>query len=205
GTETWGSIICPATFCGASGLRPTFGRVSRYGCMSLAPTMDKIGVLARSADDCGTVLSILAGHDPRDAYTLPDAGFRNPQVASDVQSQIGWCTNAFPKKVPAAIETSVKKSVDVLGAANTIIADAQLPSGPWDEAAGTIITVEGAAEFGALLDSGRAAQLEDPLEQIGGYIGQFIPASDYLRAQQIRTKLQRRIDALFDRFDVLAA
>ena len=205
GTETWGSVVCPATFCGVSGLRPTFGRVSRFGCMSLSPTMDKIGVLARSAGDCGVVLAHLAGYDPRDAYTLPDGDFRGPQVAQDVQLRIGWCINAFPKKVPAAIETAVKKAVDTLGANNAIIAETALPTGPWDEAAGTIISVEGAAEFTTFLDSGRAALLEDPLEQIGGYAGQLIPASDYLRAQQIRAKLQRTIDLLFDRYDVLAA
>src|SRR6202047_736310 len=56
GTETWGSILCPAAFCGVSGLRPTYGRVSRYGAMALAPSMDKIGPLARSAEDCAHVL-----------------------------------------------------------------------------------------------------------------------------------------------------
>lgn len=205
GTETWGSIVCPASFCGASGLRPTFGRVSRFGCMSLAPTLDKIGVLARSADDCGIVLAHLAGHDERDPYTLPHGGFGDPPLAASEPLRIGWCVNAFPKKVPPPIETTVRKAVDALQAAHATIADATLPAGPWDEVAGTIVSVEGAAEFTALLDSGRAAQIEDPLEQIGGYVSQQIPASDYLRAQQIRFQLQRRIDALFERFDVLAA
>src|SRR6202007_1682954 len=64
GTETWGSIICPSAFCGASGLRPTYGRVSRWGAMALAPSMDKIGPLARSADDCARIFAAIAGHDP---------------------------------------------------------------------------------------------------------------------------------------------
>src|ERR1700732_4265748 len=71
GTETWGSIICPSAFCGASGLRPTYGRVSRYGAMALSPSMDKIGPLARSAEDCARIFAVLAGHDPRDRSTLP--------------------------------------------------------------------------------------------------------------------------------------
>src|ERR1700745_788766 len=70
GTETWGSIICPSAFCGISGLRPTYGRVSRYGAMSLAPTMDKIGPLARSTEDCARIFAVLAGHDPKDHGTL---------------------------------------------------------------------------------------------------------------------------------------
>src|SRR5437879_1891141 len=71
GTETWGSIICPSAFCGVSGLRPTYGRVSRYGAMALAPSMDKIGPMARSAEDCARIFAAIAGHDPKDRGTVP--------------------------------------------------------------------------------------------------------------------------------------
>src|SRR5260370_40434022 len=71
GTETWGSILCPAAFCGVSGLRPTYGRVSRYGAMALSYSMDKIGPLARSAEDCARVFAAIAGHDFSDRGTLP--------------------------------------------------------------------------------------------------------------------------------------
>src|SRR4030081_1200671 len=70
GTETWGSIICPSAFCGVSGFRPTYGRVSRHGAMALSYSMDKIGPLARSADDCGIVLEVLAASDRQDRGTL---------------------------------------------------------------------------------------------------------------------------------------
>src|SRR5207245_1218379 len=70
GTETWGSIVCPAAFCGVSGLRPTFGRVSRYGAMALSYSMDKIGPLARSAEDCAHIFAAIAGHDFKDRGTL---------------------------------------------------------------------------------------------------------------------------------------
>src|SRR5213596_2491674 len=71
GTETWGSIICPSAYCGISGLRPTYGRVSRYGAMALSYSMDKIGPLARSAEDCARVFAAIAGHDFSDRGTLP--------------------------------------------------------------------------------------------------------------------------------------
>src|SRR5579864_2165103 len=71
GTETWGSIICPSAFCGVSGLRPTAGRVSRYGAMALSYSMDKIGPMARSAEDCARIFAVLAGHDFKDRSTLP--------------------------------------------------------------------------------------------------------------------------------------
>src|SRR5438309_7369905 len=63
GSETWGSILTPASYCGVSGLRPTYGRVSRHGAMALCWTLDKIGPLARTADDCGLVLAAIAGAD----------------------------------------------------------------------------------------------------------------------------------------------
>src|SRR5216684_717201 len=71
GTETWGSIVCPSAYCGVTGLRPTYGRVSRYGAMALSYSMDKIGPMARSAEDCARVFAAIAGHDPRDRSTLP--------------------------------------------------------------------------------------------------------------------------------------
>jgi len=105
GTETWGSIICPSAFCGVSGLRPTYGRVSRYGAMTLAPSMDKIGPLARSADDCARVFSAIAGHDPRDRSTVPiDKGAFTYSPSLDLKSRplrIGWLKNAWKKIDPA--------------------------------------------------------------------------------------------------------
>jgi aspartyl-tRNA(Asn)/glutamyl-tRNA(Gln) amidotransferase subunit A len=205
GTETWGSIVCPASFCGVSGLRPTFGRVSRRGCMSLSPTMDKIGVLARSADDCSLVLSHLAGHDPHDPSTLPDAAFTDDPALPARPLRVGWCGKLFPKHLDAKNEPVFAKAADALRGKEATVEDATLPQGPWDDVGGTVISVEAAAAFASLLDSGRAAQLTDPLNQVGGYVAQLIPAADYLRSQRIRVVLQRKIDAVFEQFDVLAA
>jgi aspartyl-tRNA(Asn)/glutamyl-tRNA(Gln) amidotransferase subunit A len=203
GTETWGSILCPSAFCGASGLRPTYGRVSRHGAMALAFSMDKIGPLARTADDCAIVLSAIAGHDPADAASLPDGAFAY-DAASAPPLRIGWLTNAW-KNLPAAIDSAANEARGVLGEAGAHIAPAELPEGPWEVAAGVVVSVEGASAFGDLIDSGRVAQLADPLGRVNGYVNQQIPASDYLRAQRIRGVLQRRIDTLFEKFDVLAA
>jgi aspartyl-tRNA(Asn)/glutamyl-tRNA(Gln) amidotransferase subunit A len=85
------------------------------------------------------------------------------------------------------------------------IEPATLPEGPWEVAAGVVVSVEGASAFGDLIDSGKVSQLTDPLGRIGGYVNQQIPASDYVRAQRIRGILQRKIDTLFEKFDVLAA
>jgi aspartyl-tRNA(Asn)/glutamyl-tRNA(Gln) amidotransferase subunit A len=205
GTETWGSIICPSSFCGISGLRPTFGRVSRYGAMALAYSMDKIGPMARVAEDCALVLSVISGADPKDLGSLPSAQakFVYPSVAP-TPLRIGWLTNAWQKPDPD-VKAAAEAAIAVIEKHGAHVSDAALPEGPWEEAAGTTVSVEGIAAFHSLIDSGRVADLSDPLGQIAGYISEHISAADYLRAQQIRAVLQKKIDALFERFDVIAA
>ncbi len=205
GTETWGSIVCPSAYCGISGLRPTFGRVGRSGAMALSYSMDKIGPMARSADDCALILSVLAGHDPHDRCSLPaaEAAFHYERAAAQ-PFRIGWLTNAW-KDVQPDVQHVTDAAVKSLRDAGAHLADAKLPEGPWEAAAGTVISVEGASAFDALIESGRVAELADPADKFGGYINQTIPGSDYVRAQRIRSIIQRKIDELFEDFDVIAA
>src|SRR3979490_2952066 len=104
GTETWGSIICPSAFCGVSGLRPTYGRVSRYGAMALSPSMDKMGPRARPADDCARILAAIAGQDARDRGPLPlDRAAFTYSASMELRSRplrIGWLTNAWKSLEP---------------------------------------------------------------------------------------------------------
>jgi len=204
GTETWGSIVCPSAFCGVSGLRPTYGRVSRHGAMALSFSMDKIGVLGRTADDCGLVLAGIAGHDVEDPASLIDAGFNYTAAPPARPLRIGWLTNAW-KKMPSEISAALNTAVTTLKKSGAVIKDTKLPEGPWEAAAGTVISVEGAAAFDSLIESGRVAELNDPLGKVGAYVNQQIPASDYVRAIRIRAVLQRRIDEMFEHIDVLAA
>ncbi len=247
GTETWGSIICPSSFTGISGLRPTYGRVSRHGAMALSYSMDKIGPMGRTADDCAIVLAYIAGHDPLDPASLPagDAefhpglplpglpvtgaaavhaapgrGHRRPadvptsgaaaprvsdaRIISPKQIRVGWLNNAW-KSVPADIAESLTQARAVLGEHVAGIDVAALPEGPWETAAGIVISVEGAAAFESLIDSGKVDELADPLGRIGGYINQQIPSSDFVRAMRIRGVLQKKMNHLFDRYDVLVA
>ncbi len=205
GTETWGSILCPSAFCGVSGLRPTFGRVSRYGAMTLAHSLDKIGPLARSAGDCAVILSAIAGHDPLDRSSLPpqEADFHWPAQPPQ-PLRVGWITNAWRKPDPE-IEAAAKAAVAVLKANGAQIADATLPEGPYEAAAGTIVSVEGSAAFRDFIESGKVAELADPLGQINGYVNQTVSAADYMLALQIRGVFQEKVNALFDDFDVIAA
>src|SRR6266853_5937942 len=137
GTETWGSIICPSAFCGVSGLRPTYGRVSRYGAMALAPSMDKIGPMARSAEDCAHVFAAIAGRDPRDRSTLPlDKAAFTYSASLELKSRalkIGWLTNAWKKPEPG-VSKATDAAEKVLKKYFRGVKNAKLPEGPFEDA-----------------------------------------------------------------------
>ncbi|HKW56926.1 MAG TPA: amidase [Candidatus Acidoferrum sp.] len=208
GSETWGSIICPSAFCGVSGLRPTYGRVSRFGAMSLAPSLDKIGPLARSAEDCARVFAAIAGHDPRDRGTVPiDKGAFTYSPSLDLKARplrIGWLTNAW-KNLDAGVAKAVLAAEKIVRKYVGSMKSAALPLGPFEEAAGVTDAAESAASFRELIRSGRVSELADPLSQLAGYVNEQYSAADYLRAQSVRQLLQEKMDTLFESFDVLAA
>jgi aspartyl-tRNA(Asn)/glutamyl-tRNA(Gln) amidotransferase subunit A len=208
GSETWGSIICPSAFCGISGLRPTYGRVSRYGAMAASPSMDKIGPMARSAEDCARVFAGIAGHDPKDRSTAPvDKGAFTYSPSMELRTRalrVGWLTNAWK-----TLEPSVAKVVDaaekVVRKSFPSVLRVALPPGPFEDAGNVIVGAESAASFRNLIRSGQVSELADPLGQINGYVYEQISGADYLRALQVRDVLQRKMADLFDSFDVLAA
>src|SRR5712675_1600989 len=197
GTETWGSIICPSAFCGVSGLRPTYGRVSRYGAMALAPSMDKIGPLARSAEDCARVFAAMAGHDPRDRSTLPldKAAFTySPSIELKARKlKVGWLTNAW-KKMEPGVAKAADAAEKVLKKYFPGVKNAKLPVGPWEDAGNIIVGVEGASSFRSLIRSGRVSELADPLGQIAGYVNEQFSAADYLQALKVREILQTKME-----------
>ena len=207
GTETWGSIICPAAFCGVTGLRPTYGRVSRFGAMALAPSMDKIGPLGRSAEDCARVFAVMAGHDSRDRSTLPldKAAFTySPSMELKARTlKIGWVTNAWRKPEPGVARAS-DAAEKVLKKYFPGVKNAKLPEGPFEDAGNIIIAVEGASEFRALIRSGQVSELTDPLGQLAGYVNEQYSGADYHQALRVREILQKKMEELFDSFDVLA-
>ena len=206
GTETWGSIICPSGSTGSTGLRPTFGRVSRAGAMALAYSMDKIGPLCRNAEDCDLILQSIAGHDPDDLGSLPEAEARYAGAgSSNGRLRLGWMTNQWKKMAPD-VEEAVKAARKVLESERSLsVVDVSLPEGPWEAAAGVTVSVEAASAFRSLIASGRVAELNDPLGKIGGYMDEEISASDYMLAQRIRAVLQKKMDAVFSHADVLVA
>lgn len=206
GTETWGSIICPSGFTGTTGLRPTFGRVSRYGAMALAYSMDKIGPMCRTAEDCDLVLQTILGHDPQDLGSLPETQARYTGAGqSSARLRLGWMTNQW-KKIDPDVEQAVNTARKVLENEPSLsIVNVVLPEGPWETAAGVVVSVEGASAFRSLIESGGVEQLNDPLGKIGGYMNEEISASDFILAQRIRGLLEKRMDEVFAQADVLVA
>jgi aspartyl-tRNA(Asn)/glutamyl-tRNA(Gln) amidotransferase subunit A len=116
--------------------------------------------------------------------------------------KIGWLTNAW-KSLEPGIVRPVEAAARSIKKYYASVKDAALPVGPWEDAGNVIIAVEGAASFRSLIRSGRVSELADPLGQIAGYVNEQYSAADYLQALKVRESLQKKMDALFETFDVL--
>jgi len=208
GTETLGSIISPSTACGVTGLRPTYGRVSRAGAMALSWTMDKAGPLARTAEDCALVLAALtaAGPDARDPATLlaPNA-FRFAFGTNIKKLRVGYVKASFDQDYPT--KANDQATLDVLRKLGVELVPIELPviaPGPLR----FVLTAEGAAAFDDLTRSGRDGQLV--LQNRSAWpntfrSSRFIPAVEYLQAQRVRSLLIERMDAQLKGLDAYIA
>jgi aspartyl-tRNA(Asn)/glutamyl-tRNA(Gln) amidotransferase subunit A len=204
GSETWGSIQFPAAFCGISGLRPTYGRVSRHGAMALSWTMDKLGPLARTAEDCGLILAAIAGSDPLDSTSLA-APFKAPGLSqSRKRYRIGILKGARDKTQPEVVR-NFDASLAALGDFAELVEGLELPDFPYDAAASVIIDAEAASAFEPLFESGRITELTAPEDRLGGYPGQVVLAKDYLRALRVRGPAARALDTLLAGVDAIVA
>ena len=206
GSETSGSILTPAAFCGVTGLRPTYGLVSRHGAMALCWTLDKLGPLGRTADDCALVLAAMAGPDPLDesavargfrhARPVPLAGAKRPRLA---------VPKGVTEKVQPAVRENFEAALLAFGGEVELTRDVEWPDLPWGPAVGTIVGAEGAAAFLDLIESGRVQQLTCPADRAGGYSSLLLPAVDYLQAMRLRRPMKQAMARLFERFDAVVA
>jgi aspartyl-tRNA(Asn)/glutamyl-tRNA(Gln) amidotransferase subunit A len=203
GSETSGSIITPATFSGVSGLRPTYGRVSRHGAMALCWTLDKLGPMCRSADDCGLVLTALAGRDPLDPSSVSKP-FTWPPEKEKKKFKIGIVKGCL-KRVQPEVKKNFEESVNVLKKFAEVEEDVAFPDMPFTEAISTIVRAEGASAFRDLLESGKATKLRAVSDRAGGYAGAMVLAVDYIQAQRLRGPMKKALDELYSRYDALIA
>jgi Asp-tRNA(Asn)/Glu-tRNA(Gln) amidotransferase A subunit family amidase len=197
GTETGGSIISPASTCGVAGLRPTYGRSSRYGCMTLRWTLDKVGALARTVGDTALVLEALHGPDGHDE-TVADLPFTWSAGANVNRMRIGYIEREFAAAPPAA-KVLLDAALDVYRKAGATLVPMAMPDLPAG-ALYALLNAEAGAMFDELVRSGGINEMAD--KGVNGRANQlraarFIPAVDYIRAQRVRTLLLQQVSALF--------
>ena len=207
GTETGGSIVFPASAVGATGLRPTFGRVSRFGCMALSWSLDKIGPVGRSAEDCGQVLEQIAGPDPRDTSTAEHPFVFRPDPGAMQGRRLGVHRAEFELSGSETTRRVFREALAVFAAMGVELEDIELPLFPTGALFTTIVTVESGTNFRQLFDDGSAARMfsfnED--RRAGWMAGRMLPASDYLTSQRIRNRLVREADGILSRYDAVIA
>ena len=206
GTETLGSIISPSSRCGVTGLRPTYGRVSRYGAMGLSWTMDKIGPICRGVEDCAAALQAIYGPDQRD-LTVGDVPFAWEPDRPLAQMKIGYIKTEFDQQQDAERKAIYETALNALRTAGANLQPLELPK--FSTTALRIILVsEAATAFDDLTRNGGINQLSG--QQPGDWpntfrSSRFIPAVEYIRAQRARTLLMREMDALMANWDVFVS
>jgi aspartyl-tRNA(Asn)/glutamyl-tRNA(Gln) amidotransferase subunit A len=202
GSETWGSILSPSGNCGITGLRPTYGRVSRHGAMALCWTLDKLGPMALTADDCGLVLEAIAGVDPGDPTTSARP-YRYTVEDGPRRFRFGVLAGALDG-VSEDMLAAYRRSLDLLRELGTV-EDTALPDLPWEAAIRIILQGEAASAFDEFIESGGVAGLTAPEDHFMPYARDAVLAKDYVKATRVRGVMAREIDRIFERIDVLVA
>jgi aspartyl-tRNA(Asn)/glutamyl-tRNA(Gln) amidotransferase subunit A len=204
GSETNGSILNPSAFCGVTGLRPTYGLVSRHGAMPLSCSMDKIGPMCRSADDCGHVLHAIAGGDHDDPASAGKSFYYTPEYSRKMTDlKVGFAAVDFEQWAEPDARPAFAKALDAFRSMGIHMTAAKLPDLPYDEIAETVITADAASVFEPLIQSGEVNLLADAKQIAGLKAGLEIPARDYLRAMRIRSIIQQSFHEVFADVDLL--
>jgi len=203
GSETWGSILCPSASGGVTGLRPTYGLVPRTGAMALSWTMDKIGPMARSAEDCELVLRAIAGPDPGDPSSVEVTDRAAENRVNARRLRVGIVRPDFGRIYDPEVATAFEETVRTLSGLGLTTTEAKLPDLPLDETAILIIVVEAAAAFEPLITSGKVRELVEPAAKWAGDAARTVSAIDYVRAMQARRLIQESFAQILESFDVL--
>lgn len=204
GTETWGSIVSPSTRCGISGLRPTYGRVSRHGAMALSWSMDKIGPMCRSVEDCAIVFNAISGPDPNDP-TVYDFPFDYDDRTDWKKLRIGYLASEFEKDTVHA--PFHKAMLDWFRARGVTLINLDLPTLPYNDLA-FVLSAEAAAAFDDLTRSGRDGLLVRQIKNAWPNVfraARFIPAVEYIQANRIRRLVINDMAARLKNVDVYLA
>lgn len=204
GTETWGSIVSPSTRCGVTGLRPTFGRVSRDGAMALSWTMDKIGPIGRSANDCALVFDAIRGKDEKD-QTTTDYPFNYYQNINLNDLKVGYLKDLFNREDYRGKQND-SISIEVLKSLGVNFKEVSLPTDIEVYSLAIILEAEAGAVFDELTRSNKDDELVAQHEHAWPNIfrkSRFIPAVEYIQANRIRSILIEDFNKLIKDYDVI--
>src|SRR5713226_6462091 len=160
GSETSGSILTPSAFCGITGLRPTYGLVSRHGAMALSWTLDKLGPMCHSAEDCALVLSAIAGGDSNDPGSAGKSFYYAPEFARKMQEiRIGYAPVDFAEWAEPSARPAFEKALADIRALGVTLVETKLPDFPYGTVVQTVIAAEAASIFEELIRSGKVDEL----------------------------------------------
>jgi aspartyl-tRNA(Asn)/glutamyl-tRNA(Gln) amidotransferase subunit A len=206
GSETSGSIVTPASYCGVTALRPTYGLVSRFGAMALSWTLDKLGPFAHTAEDCGLVLQAIAGKDGRDPGSAGKSFYYTPQYARPLKElRVGYAAVDFNERAEPAARGAFAAALGVFRDLGVRLMEAKLPPFPYGAVLSTILAAEEASIFEPLITSGKVEDLADKAQIAGLKAALEVSAKDYLKAMRIRRQIQEAFSRLFGEIDVLLA
>jgi Asp-tRNA(Asn)/Glu-tRNA(Gln) amidotransferase A subunit family amidase len=189
GSETSGSILSPSARCGITGLRPTFGRVSRYGVMALSWTQDRLGPLCRYSEDCAVVMSVIARPDNRD-MSVSDIPF-NWNAHLDIHKlRVGYLKDAFDETRDPIAKRDDEKTMEQVQALGVKLIPVTVPETNLDASS---FGVESGAFFDELIRTGGDKKMTNPPRAAGFRSSRLIPAVDYLQAQRTRTMMMMQL------------
>jgi len=199
GTETSGSILSPSARCGVTGLRPTFGRISRYGVMALSWTQDRLGPMCRCAEDCALVMQAIAKPDNRD-MSVSDIPF-NWNAQLDVRRlRVGYIKESFEDITNPTAKQSAESVLDCLRSMGiSKFTTITVPEWPYD---GSAINVESAVFFDEMVRSGGVSRMTNPGRAAGFKTARLIPAVEYLQSQRARMMMMMKLAEATSQVDV---
>ena len=206
GSETSGSIVTPASFCGVTALRPTYGLVSRHGAMALSWTLDKLGPFAHTADDCGHILHVIAGGDSADPGSAGKSFYYLPQYSRAIKDlKVGYAPVDFADRADASARPAFQTALTALRETGAQLVETKLPAFPYGPILSAILAGEEASVFEQLITSGQVDELADAAQIAGLKAALELPARDYLKAMRLRRLIQQEFQKLFSRINILVA
>jgi aspartyl-tRNA(Asn)/glutamyl-tRNA(Gln) amidotransferase subunit A len=202
GGETGGSILSPSNNCGLTGMRTTYGRVSRAGGVTLSWTLDKVGPMCRSADDCGLVLAAIAGYDPLDPATTHIPFVYDAPATAKKRYRIGIVKGSYDAVQPE-VRANFEQSLKVLADFADLTHDVVFPDYPYAAILSTVMGAEAGAAFRELIDTGQMREMANEQDRINGYARMMISAVDYLQATRVRRPARMAMDKLLAQYDAV--